>query len=314
MRTVDLFAGCGGLSLGFQNAGFDIVAAFDNWQPAIDIYQQNFKHTILKRDLANIENYHFLKNYNPELIIGGPPCQDFSSAGKRTESIRADLTVDFAKIIAHTQPQMFVMENVERIVSTNALKSAIHIFKSMGYGLTSSVLNASLCDVPQLRKRFFLIGILDEKDNILSSFLSENLRKEPMTVFDYLGNSLGVKHYYRHPRSYARRGVFSIHEPSPTVRGVNRPIPPNYQFHSGDTCKNIDEIRPLTTIERSYLQTFPKDWHWEQKSKSDLEQMIGNAVPVKQAEYVAKALKRYLNQDIPKMTYQYNEQLSMFAV
>jgi DNA (cytosine-5)-methyltransferase 1 len=114
-----------------------------------------------------------------------------------------------------------------------------------------------------------------------------------MTIKDYLGNSLGIEHYYRHPRSYQRRGIFSINEPSPTIRGVNRPIPKNYQSHSGDTAPISDKIRSLTTIERSYLQTFPKNFIFE-GTKTDLEQMIGNAVPVKLAEYVANCLKEYL--------------------
>ena len=88
--------------------------------------------------------------------------------------------------------------------------------------------------------------------------------------------------------------MFSIHEPSPTIRGVNRPIPKTYQFHEGDTCKTLEKIRPLTTIERSYIQTFPSHFNWGGQTKSDLEQIIGNAVPVKLAEYVANAINRYI--------------------
>ena len=93
MKIIDLFAGCCGLSLGFQNAGFEIVAAFDNWQPAIDIYKLNFLHPILKLDLSANNDFNIFKAYEPDMIIGGPPCQDFSSAGKRNESERADLTI-----------------------------------------------------------------------------------------------------------------------------------------------------------------------------------------------------------------------------
>ncbi|MEY4926964.1 MAG: DNA-cytosine methyltransferase, partial [Bacteroidota bacterium] len=168
IRTIDLFSGCGGLSLGFQNAGFDVVAAFDNWQPAIDIYKCNFDHDIHKLDLANIDDYSIFKDYEPEIIIGGPPCQDFSSAGKRNEQERADLTIQFAKIVAEVNPKIVVMENVERIITTQALQQAQNILKTAGYGCSTIVLNASLCGVPQLRKRFFLIGFLNEKDNLLN--------------------------------------------------------------------------------------------------------------------------------------------------
>lgn len=124
MRTVDLFAGCGGLSLGFQNAGFDIISAFDYWIPAIEVYKENFQHPIYKQDLSTHEAYTPVANFNPEIIIGGPPCQDFSSAGKRDESFgRADLTLKFANIVSCVKPQWFVMENVERIVKKRSFKN-----------------------------------------------------------------------------------------------------------------------------------------------------------------------------------------------
>lgn len=310
MRTIDLFSGCGGLSLGFQNVGFEIVAGFDNWQPAISIYEKNFNHPIIKLDLTEITDFDTFKKYNADMIIGGPPCQDFSSAGKRNEQSRADLTIKFAEIVAEVKPNYFVMENVDRITTTKTLKIALEIFKKNGYGLSQKILNASLCGVPQARKRFFLIGILGEKDNILAPYLEKNLAKEPLTIFDYLGNDLGIEHYYRHPRSYARRAIFSIYEPSPTIRGVNRPIPKTYQFHEGDTTKELEKVRPLTTLERSYLQTFPKDFNWGNLSKSDLEQAIGNAVPVKLAEYVADCIKEYTNDKHTKLYYQ---QEALFA-
>lgn len=294
MRTVDLFAGCGGLSLGFQNAGFEIVAAFDSWLSAIEVYKANFQHPIFEWDLSEGKAILEIAKFRPELIIGGPPCQDFSSAGKRDESLgRADLTLCFADIIAQVRPQWFVMENVGRIAKSKFLDSALTVFRQCGYGLTASVLNASYCGVPQTRKRYFLIGQLGGKDDALSFYLEKNQSQRAMTVFEYLGDSLGVEYFYRHPRSYKRRGVFSIHEPSPTIRGVNRPIPKTYQQHEGDACVVDENLRPLTTIERSYIQTFPRSFQFK-GSKSDLEQMIGNAVPVKLAEYVASCLLEYL--------------------
>ena len=118
---------------------------------------------------------------------------------------------------------------------------------------------------------------------------------QPMSVRDYLGDSLDITHYYRHPRNYSRRAVFSIDEPSPTVRGVNRPIPKTYKMHPKDTAPISESVRPLTTLERSYLQTFPKGFHFA-GSKTDLEQMIGNAVPVKQAEYIARCISSYISE------------------
>jgi len=104
--------------------------------------------------------------------------------------------------------------------------------------------------------------------------------------------SLHTEYYYMHPRSYNRRAVFSIHEPSATIRGVNRPIPDGYKRHHADKADISDGVRALTSKERSYIQTFPESFVFEGK-KTDVEQAIGNAVPVKLAEYVAKCILDY---------------------
>ena len=109
---------------------------------------------------------------------------------------------------------------------------------------------------------------------------------------DYFGDSLGIDYYFRVPRSYSRRGIFSIDEPCQTIRGVDRPIPPGYHGHPSDPVEIGPQVRVLTIEERSYVQTFPRDFVF-QGNKTDLNQMIGNAVPVKLAEYVATALRTY---------------------
>jgi len=295
MKTIDLFAGCGGMSLGFQNAGYRLLVAYDKWQEAIDVYTTNFQHPAKLCDLDELDNYEELKSYHADIIIGGPPCQDFSSAGKRDETLgRADLTVKFSEIISEVKPQWFVMENVPRIKKSYVLKQAKRIFTSVGYSLNEVILTASYYGVPQNRKRYFLIGELGGDNDALLPYLEEKLTDEPMTVYDYLGSSLGVDHYYRHPRSYKRRGVFSIYEPSPTVRGVNRPVPKTYKKHPGDVAPITPKLRALTTIERSYIQTFP-EWFAFKGTKTNLEQMIGNAVPVKLAEFVATCIQQYID-------------------
>ncbi len=294
MKTVDLFSGCGGLSLGFQNADFDILCAFDKWEPAMKVYQENFSHPIYDTDLGSNEGINIVKDMKPQIIIGGPPCQDFSSAGKRDESMgRADLTISFAKIVSEANPEWFVMENVSRITKSRILSEAIKIFKEAGYGISYDVLDASLCGVPQARKRFFLVGHKYSNDNFLNAYFKKNLAEKPMNLFDYFGKSLNLEYYYRHPRSYARRGIFSIYEPSPTIRGVNRPVPKGYAKHEGDPVDISDKLRPLTTKERSLIQTFPESFIFN-GTKTNLEQIIGNAVPVKLAEYVANCIKEYI--------------------
>ena len=294
IKAIDLFCGCGGLSLGFQQAGFEIVAAFDNWKKAVEIYNENFLHKAELKDIREL-SADYLKKFSAEIIIGGPPCQDYSSAGKRTEKNNADLTFRFAELICEVKPKFFLMENVDRIIKSETLQKSLKLFKNENYGLTQIILDASLCNVPQKRKRFFLLGELNGEDNFLKNELEKNLAKKSMTIRDYLGEEFRTNFYYRHPRSYARRGIFSIDEPSPTIRGVNRPIPSNYKIHSGDATKNLSEVRPLTTLERARLQTFPKNFKFI-GTKTELEQIIGNAVPVNLSNYVGKIFLDYINE------------------
>lgn len=294
MRVVDLFAGCGGMSLGFQEAGFNIVGAFENWQPAIDCYKKNLSHSVFNVDLSNVqEAVSKISTLCPDIIIGGPPCQDFSSAGNRKEANRANLTRCYALIIKAIQPKIFIMENVDRARNSEAYTFARDIFKTVGYGLTEMVLDASLCGAPQKRKRFICFGKKGEKDNFALFNFTSSMRDEPMTLREYaksINHSLDFEFYYRHPRNYCRRAIFSIDEPAPTIRGVNRPIPKGYKGNKNDACPISNKnIHVLTTKERALIQTFPDNWIWE-GSKTDTEQMIGNAVPVELSYYIAKAV------------------------
>lgn len=304
------------MSLGFIQAGYDVVVAFDNWSAAIEIHEVNrdlLQHSIVTLDLSEVpDDISIFRKYKADMIIGGPPCQDFSSAGKRDETLgRADLTVIFARITAKVKPKWFVMENVDRTVKSNAYAIAYEVFHEAGYGLTQSILDASLCGAPQRRKRLFLIGELDGNDGALLYYLEKNKASKAMTLRDYFGDSLGVEYYYRHPRSYQRRGIFSIDEPSPTIRGVNRPVPKTYRRHPGDRGEVTPELRPLTTRERALIQTFPKEYKLV-GSKTDIEQMLGNGVPVKLAEYVARCIQEYIEQGETKAAKQSSGQVRMW--
>jgi len=296
-KVVDLFSGCGGLSLGFKNAGYNIVAAFDNWKPAIDVYRANFRdHDIIEYDLSNYNgDASIIKEFKPDIIIGGPPCQDFSHAGKRDETLgRANLTIKFAQIISDVKPQWFVMENVDRALTSKTFQLAKKMMKESGYGLRIKILDASYCGAPQKRKRLFVIGELGGEDNGALYYLESKLMKKPMTVREYLGNKINTEYYYRHPRNYNRRAIYSIDEPSATIRGVSRPVPPNYNIHPNDATNDLAKVRPLTTKERSLIQTFPDEFVFV-GTKTDVEQMIGNAVPIKLTEYVARSLKELIS-------------------
>ena len=292
MRVIDLFAGCGGMSLGFENAGFDIIAAFDNWDAAIKIYESNFSHPIYKKDLSKDGIIQQISAMRPDVIMGGPPCQDYSIAGKRELGNRANLTIRFGEIVSAVKPMWVVFENVYNIERFSTVSVLKQMLKDAGYGLTTRVLDASRCGVPQKRQRFFLIGKLGEADGFLDEILVSNLSNRQMTVRDYLGDALKTDFYYMHPRSYNRRAVFSVDEPSATIRGINRPIPENYKRHHADKADIRDGVRALTTRERGYIQTFPDTFDFP-GAKTDVELAIGNAVPPALAKYVAECIKQY---------------------
>lgn len=296
-KVVDLFAGCGGLSKGFENAGFEIAAAFELNPYAVECYNQNFlEHEAYQVDLTDVE--HSVKQiqpFSPNIIIGGPPCQDFSVAGSRIEGEKAALTECFAKIITAVKPQYFVMENVPRAKDSRSYFSAKNLFKKAGYGLTEKVIDASLYGVPQKRKRFIVVGQLNGVDGFLDEIIESTESIVPMTVRKKYPD-FPVEYYYRHPRTYQRRAVFSIDEPAPTMRGVNRPRPASYKAHKND-CSNSNEIRSLSFSERALIQTFPSDFKWVGPNAGEIELMIGNAVPVDLAKAIAVSLSQIIDSD-----------------
>ena len=108
-HIIDVFSGCGGLSLGFTTAGFTVRDAFDNWEPAVESYSANAKHTVHYADLTDpsvITSADVLADPAAGAVglIGGPPCQDFSSSGKRKEGDRAVLTDSFARMVRIVLP------------------------------------------------------------------------------------------------------------------------------------------------------------------------------------------------------------------
>jgi DNA (cytosine-5)-methyltransferase 1 len=294
MRVADLFCGCGGLSSGFQPAGYKIVFAADTWSRARLVYDANFDHASRKLDLSDVIEAAFaVSRESPEVIVGGPPCQDFSIAGLRTEAANADLTVAFAEIVRTCRPLWFVMENVPAATSSRAWAIARRRFNTAGYGLTELTLDASLYGVPQLRKRVFMIGRMDENDGFLDEDVENERADRALTVREYLGGEFGVEFYYRHPRHWGRRAIYSIDEPAATVRSTNRPIPPKYTTHPLDAAP-IDGIKPLNCFQRARLQTFPSDFAFDKSlAPVEVDMMVANAVPVHLAEVLANSIIDY---------------------
>lgn len=288
--AVDLFCGCGGLSLGLMEAGIEVVAGFDLWGPALAVHRANLPHPTVSMDLSDVDAaVAAIRPMRPDLIAGGPPCTDFSTAGKRVEGERADLTRSFAKTVAGVRPKAFLMENVAAALKSNAYADARSIMKDAGYGLTERVLNASRCGIPQARKRLFCVGLLGVGDGFMEDAINAALSTKPMTIREALGD-LGAEFYYRHPRNYLRRSVFSVDEPSPTIRGVNRPVPPGYPDNPLDPVP-ARTVSALPFDVRAAIQTFPEDFDWSPAgSMTARERMVGNAVPVRLARFVAERL------------------------
>lgn len=171
LKVIDLFSGAGGLSLGFEYAGFESILAVDMWNNAIETYNNNRVSKVgIVKDIAEIDEEFIKNNIKGHVngIIGGPPCQGFSIAGKRSvDDIRNKLYQEYFRIISIIDPEFFVMENVTGILSMDNGKVKDDIVlraKNKGYRIFMKKLIASDYGVPQNRARVFFIGI---KENLI---------------------------------------------------------------------------------------------------------------------------------------------------
>ena len=166
LKVLDLFCGCGGLSLGFEMAGFRIVAGVDSWIDALDTFQRNHNGAkAVKADLFSKTPKDIVETIQEDIdvVVGGPPCQGFSIAGKRMiDDPRNLLYKSFVEFVNVSLPRAFVMENVPNIISMNngAIKSQIiEDFNRIGYKVLVQVLDSSEYGVPQKRRRAIFVGI-----------------------------------------------------------------------------------------------------------------------------------------------------------
>lgn len=189
---IDLFSGCGGMSLGFEQVGFKNLLAIDCWKDALITYANNRSDAkTLCEDLATLDPYRIKKKYNiadVDVIIGGPPCQGFSIAGKRIiEDERNKLYKAFVGFVDCFRPKAFVMENVPNILSMGhgmVKESIIKDFESLGYKVSVQVIIASDYGVPQNRRRAIFVGVSDGR----SFDFSELHRIEKVTSYDALSD------------------------------------------------------------------------------------------------------------------------------
>lgn len=162
---VDLFAGAGGMSLGAQMAGIDVVLAIENDSHAAATYAHNHPNTsLIVDDIRNIKSIDFFAENKTKILFGGPPCQGFSTSNQKTRSKHNTsnwLFQEFVRITDLWKPDLVVLENVKGIVETERglfLENIIKEFTCLGYTCSYSILNALDYGVPQVRTRFFLIG------------------------------------------------------------------------------------------------------------------------------------------------------------
>ena len=296
LKVLSLFCGCGGLDDGFhRNAKFKVVRAMDTMKHAVETHNLNFSTKAEVKDVKDLLHPEFALGFSPDVIIGGPPCQDFSLAGDQTLGDRADLTDVFAQIVCKYLPKFFVMENVPAIKKTGKpiFDKVVGMFKDGGYGLTERVVYMPDYGIPQERNRLILIGVKGGVDGELDAALDRE--KDPVESIQHYMTKYGVdlgldgkQFIYRHPRTYGRRGVYGIDELYPTVRGCVRKMSPTYPFHAGDKCKNRAEIKEDPGWQLvALIQTFPPDYVWLPKNNAVI---VGNAVPPKFSKVLAKIL------------------------
>jgi len=201
---IDLFCGCGGLSLGFEKAGFEIEFAIDMWNDAVNTYNHNHNNSVaICKDIQELDN-KFLKELSEKKnivgVIGGPPCQGYSSVGTRNiDDPRNHLYLEYCRVVEAVNPQFFVIENVRGLLNLNKgmfRDDILNRFKNLGYHVTYKVINAANYGVPQNRQRVFFIGI----KNVEFEFPKEKEYK--VSVYDALSDLPLLDNLHEHKQNY----------------------------------------------------------------------------------------------------------------
>ena len=168
--VIDMFCGCGGLSKGFIDAGYEVLLGIDNEPSALKTFKENHNGAIaMNGNLFNgstiFEMANLIENRSVDLIIGGPPCQGFSLTGSRLENDeRNQLFQSMVNAVGFFQPKAFVLENVPGLATLykgKAKEAIIKSFSELGYSISYKILYAPDYGVPQIRKRLFFVGLAD---------------------------------------------------------------------------------------------------------------------------------------------------------
>lgn len=324
---MDLFAGAGGMSLGFDNAGFKNLLAVEFNKGFAETYKKNFpRHNLIVDDIKNVTEqqiYDIIKNEKVDVIIGGPPCQGFSIAGNIGRNFIDDdrnrLFKEFVRFVKIIKPRVFVLENVaamERHDKGKTIKEIVSSFKEIGYDIKYKVLNAVNFGVPQERRRIFIVGTLGENNFEYPQEINkivtvkdaiDDLPKLENGETSEIPNHTAMKHSAQmlEKMSYVSDG------------GNRNDIPENLRPKSGDSRKYIrydskkpsfcvtgdmrkifhySQNRALTCRELARLQTFPDSFVFLGNT-GKVQQQIGNAVPVLLASKIALQVKEVLDNE-----------------
>jgi len=326
-KTIELFAGAGGLAMGIEKAGFDTIGLIEFNKDAADTLRKNRPcWNVIHDDIANIscmdlEAYFNIKKGELDLLSGGAPCQSFSYAGKRLglEDARGTLFFHYAIFLEKLQPKMFLFENVKGLQSHDdghTYKTITSIFEQAGYTLKKDILNAWDYGVAQKRERLITVGIRNDlADNIVFDF--PQTHKYKPVLKDVL---LDCPEGEGTPYSEYKRNIFELVPPGGYWRDIPEEIAREYMkscWNMGggrtgilrrlsldepslavltspsqkqtDRCHPL-EPRPFTVRENARCQSFPDDWEFCGSTGSKYKQ-VGNAVPVNLAYEIALKIK-----------------------
>ena len=169
---IDLFSGCGGLSFGFEQAGFECIIGVDFDKPALETFKYNHPnasamHLDLSKEESITEIISKVAHTKINLIVAGPPCQGFSISGSRDETDKRNvLFYSVFKLAASIKPKYIVIENVPGIATLykgKAREAVLEEFERLGYTCSEQILYAPNYGIPQIRKRMFFVGVLGDK-------------------------------------------------------------------------------------------------------------------------------------------------------
>jgi len=309
-RTVDLFAGVGGIRLGFEKAGFSTVFANDFEAKCADTYNQNFDTA--KLVVEDITKIHTKDIPDCDFILGGFPCQAFSIAGYRKgfddEKGRGNLFFDIARIIEDKQPTGFLLENVKNLKSHdggNTFKVIEQTLADLGYHIKSKVLNSmEYGNVPQNRERIYIVGFKDKARTEAFEF------PEPIpltkTIKDILEKDVDEKYYYNGKPLYEKLKD-DVNEEGQVyqwrrkyVRKNKKGVSPTLTANMGMGGHNVPiifdgkGIRKLTPRECFRIQGFPDSYKLPKIADSALYKQAGNSVSTPVLERIATQMAKVL--------------------